>query len=274
MHHRRVETVLLDPPGRANLHLTQHAEAIHRRVERAKPVRQLLRQHRDDPTRKIDRSAAAIGLRIKRRARSHIVGHIGNRHKQTETAAFRRAIDGIVKVARILAVDGDQRQRPDILTLQAFRGLAQIGLAHDLRQLPSLGSNGLRKFKRQVMFTQGDLNLHTGVGIASQNIGDATDHRRVLRRILNHLDHNHLAKDRRALVTLRDDDVLVNTRVLGNHPLVAMLDVVTTHHRTGNATLQHLDNLALAATAMVRTVPTRHDAITVQHLMHLLFGQA
>jgi hypothetical protein len=43
-----------DPPVAPHSHLADHAEAIGLRVERAEPVREKLRQHRQDPAREVD----------------------------------------------------------------------------------------------------------------------------------------------------------------------------------------------------------------------------
>src|SRR5690606_7717811 len=48
-------------------HLACETQAVHLRIQRAETVRQLLREHRDDPIREVDRCAANLRLPIESR---------------------------------------------------------------------------------------------------------------------------------------------------------------------------------------------------------------
>ena len=113
VHDRRVELIGVNFALRRDQHVADHAQTIHIRIERAQPVAELFRQHRNHAAREIDAGRAVVGIDINGAARGHIVAHIRNRYEQTPTLAVtylgRFAIHGIVKVARIFAVDCDQR---------------------------------------------------------------------------------------------------------------------------------------------------------------------
>ena len=91
-------------------HVAHHAQAFHIRVQRTQAVGQLFRQHGDHAARKIHAGGAVVGVDVNGTAVFYIVAHIGNRDQQTPafaTAYFCRfAINRIVKVARVLAVNG------------------------------------------------------------------------------------------------------------------------------------------------------------------------
>ncbi len=106
MHHPFVEPEATDFALFGNGHLTDHAQAIHFRVEGAQAVGQFLRQHGHDLTRKVNGGAPVPGLVVQARSGAHIVRNVGNGDIESPAVAGQRlAIDGVVEVLGVLPVD-------------------------------------------------------------------------------------------------------------------------------------------------------------------------
>ena len=81
--------------------------------QRAPVVGQRLGQHRHDAVGEIDRVAAPVGGAVERLVGPHVPGDVGDGDQQAPAAGMVRVGLGehrVVEVARILAVDGDQRR--------------------------------------------------------------------------------------------------------------------------------------------------------------------
>ena len=64
MNHRFVKGVALQLTAAINLHVADHGESVHLRLERTQTIREHLRKHRDDPLREIHRIAPDARLFI------------------------------------------------------------------------------------------------------------------------------------------------------------------------------------------------------------------
>ena len=107
------------PAGRVDPQMDGEAGAVDTGLQRAKLVRQCLWQHRHDAVGEIYRVAAPLRLAVERAAGEHIRGDIGNRDDQMPAAGVLPigvglGPDGIVKIARVAAVDRHQRQAAQI----------------------------------------------------------------------------------------------------------------------------------------------------------------
>ena len=125
--HRRIELVARHLALGRDRHLAHHGQAIDVRIERAEAVRELLRQHRDDAAREVHRGAALARLEVERVVVAHVVAHVGDRDPRGDSLlrfASPSAVHRIVEVLRGLAVDGDERELPQVLSG------AQIVLSH------------------------------------------------------------------------------------------------------------------------------------------------
>ena len=91
-------------------HAARKHKPLNARIERAYAIGQALRQHRNDPTREVNRRAPTAGLPIKRGVLTDVVRHIGNRHEKLPPFTVRPAIHRVVKVLGIGAIDCDERQ--------------------------------------------------------------------------------------------------------------------------------------------------------------------
>ncbi len=259
--HRRIEAVGLDVARHGDAHVGHHGQTLDLRVQRAEAVGELLRQHRDHPAREVHRVAAVVGVLVQRPVGGHIVRHVGNRHQQTVTAALALAIHRVVEVLGRLAVDGDQRQRGQVLAADP------VLLAHLQRQLARLGLGLGGKIERQVVLAQRDLDLHAGVGIVAEHLDDASDRLGVLGRLLDQLDGDHLP-GLRLLAARRDQDVLRQAPVFRHHDHHAML----VQHAADDAlvgALEHLDDAAFRPAAAIDARDAHDGAVAVQHFAHV-----
>ena len=114
-HHAALEAVSQQIAVAVDPQVRGKARAVLRRHQRAPAARQLVRQHRHDTIGEVDGIAAIQRRLVQRAARPHVVGDVRDRHQQPPAAAIAGiqvglGPDGVVEVARVLAVDGDQRQ--------------------------------------------------------------------------------------------------------------------------------------------------------------------
>ena len=105
VNNRRIELVGSRLAFGRNERVANHDETIDMRVERAEAIRELLGQHRHNRSRKVDGCASHLRIAIEGRPRPHVVTHIGNRDKQTPARIRLFAVNRVVEVARVLAVD-------------------------------------------------------------------------------------------------------------------------------------------------------------------------
>jgi hypothetical protein len=85
----------------------------------------------------------------------------------------RLAVDGIVEIARVLAVDGDERHVGEIDAALA------VGGAHGRGQRRRLGQRLLGEDVRHFVLANRDLDLHAGVVDLAEDFGDAPERLRM-----------------------------------------------------------------------------------------------
>ena len=256
---------------RADQHVAHHRQAVLLRIERAQAVGELFRQHRDDPAREIDRRRALVGVGVERLARLHVVTHVGDRHDQSPAAdgvlaaagLVGLAIDGVVEVARVLAVDGDERHVGEVDAALHVDG------AHVVGQLGRLGQRLRREPVRHLVFADRDLDLHARIVDLAQHLGDAAHRLRVHRRRLGELDRHHLARDRGRGGVLRDEDVLSVAAVLrGDQPRATFVEQAPDDRRL--AAFDDLEDAPFGTALAVEAHEAHLHAVAVQHGAHLL----
>ena len=121
---------------RVDPHPHGNTSARHVFVQRTQIARQGIGQHRHDTIREIGRITTLARLAVERGPRGHIMRHISNRDPKDMSVGVLGIIvglhkAGIVAVARIPWIDGDQRQ-----VLQVFAALngsrfRRVGFGHD-----------------------------------------------------------------------------------------------------------------------------------------------
>ncbi len=150
-HEAAHEAVSLLMAVGAEPHMDGEAGARHVRFQRAQLVRQRLGQHRHDAVGEIDRVAALLALVVERIGRPHVPRHVGDGDEDVPAAfisriGIRLGPHRVVEIARIAAVDGDER-RP-----------AQVGAGPQLDRPRGrrLGERRPRELGRDVVAVDGD----------------------------------------------------------------------------------------------------------------------
>ena len=259
-HHRVVEIGLQRPAFGVERQIADHAEAVDVGVERADAVRQALGEHRQHGAGKVDAGAAAQAFAIERTARPHVVGHVGDGDHQAVAGAHARDVDGVVEVARVLAVDGDERQRAQIAAADDVLGAHVRG--HVLRceqgrRIELVGEAGSVR--------RGE-DLEAWIAARAEHLHDVAlqlTARAAAVALQPHLDHVVLI----GAVVARHDDVLGETAVVGNDPGRLALRLVGAE-RELPAALDHLDHLARGAP--VAALGAAHaDHVAVERALRL-----
>ncbi|CPO42827.1 Uncharacterised protein [Bordetella pertussis] len=273
MHHRVVELVGRHRSGlgagRRDHHVAHQHQAVDIGVERAQPVGQHLGQHRNHAARKIHAGAALVGIVIERVVGPHIVADVGDGHQQAPGrplalagAQFDRlAVHRVVEIARVLAVDGDQRHVAQI------DALLQIGLAYRVRQPRGLLVRGLRKIDRHVELAHRDLDFHAGIVDLAQHLIHAAQRLRMAGGLLHDLHRHHLPMLGAVGVAGRNENVVLDALVLGHDDGQPMFVQETAHQFVG-APLDDLDDGAFRLAAVLAR-RLDQDAVAVQHFEHL-----
>ena len=125
-HHAAHEVMAPLAPGVVDPDMDRETGPVLAGPERAQIVGQRFRQHGDDPVREIGRIAAIMGAHVERTVRAHVPGDVGDGDNQVPAILVGRVVirlrpHGIVEVARILVVHGDQRGMAQVLTAHQRR---------------------------------------------------------------------------------------------------------------------------------------------------------
>ncbi len=271
---RRIELVGVDRAFAVDDHVADHRQPILLRVERAQAVGQLLRQHRNHPPREVHRSGALVGIVVDRLARLDVVADVGDgddqppAFEQTLAAPAREglAVHRVVEVARVLAVDGDQRHVAQVDAVAPVGGAQLVGQRRGLRQ--RLG----RETVRHLVLAHRDLDLHARVVDLAQHLDDAAHRLRIHRRRLGQLDRHHLPHRGIGGSVLRHHDVLAVAPVFGRHqPDAGFVQQPADDRRL--APFDDVEHAPLGAALAVVAHDAHTHAVAVQHRAHFLRRQ-
>ena len=188
--------------------------------------------------------------------------------EQALAAAAREglAVHRVVEVARVLAVDGDQRHVGQV------DAVAPVGRAQLVGQRRGLGQRLGREAVRHLVLAHGDLDLHAGVVDLAQHLGDAAHRLRVHRRRLGQLDRHHLPDRGIGGGVLRHQDVLAVALVFGRHePDAGFVQQPADDRRL--APLEDVEHAPFGAALAVVAHDAHAHAVAVQHGAHLLRRQ-
>ena len=268
MHDGRIELVGNDLAGRIDHHVGHQHQPVDLGVDRAQAIGEFFRQHRNDATRKIHRGGAGLRFGIQRAAGAHIVADIGNGHQQAP--ALRPAagignglaVDGIVEVAGVLAIDGDQCH------IAQIHAVAVVGRAQRVGQRVGLGQHVIGKAVRHVELAHGDLDFHAGIVHAAQHFGDTGDGRLVPARWFDDDGRHHLSRLCPARTTGLDEDVVLDALVFGSEHQHAALTDQPAHHGARVAQCD-LDDLAFGPAPAVGADAAHQYPVAVHDLGHL-----
>lgn len=257
-----MEGVLDDVALRTDVHLADHAQSVHGRVERADPVRQRLGQHRDHPTREVDGVATLLGLDVERVAGAHVVADVRNRDVELESLALHFTVDRIVEIPRGLAVDGDERQIAEI------HAPTDVALTDSRPDALGLGERLGGELVGHLVLAHRDLDLHSGVGRIPEDFCDVADRCDIARRLLHQSNDHDLPRLRTGAPFCRNQDIVGNAAVgCGNQR-----DPVLQHESPDEflcASFEDLHHRTLGTPATIDADLPRHHAIAVHDFRHL-----
>ena len=211
---------------------------------------------------KIHRRRAALGFFVQRRTRLHIGRDIGDGHPQPPAARRLAGIDGIVEIARVGPVDGDQRQ------------VAQVGavflvfFGHRVAKAFRFGQRLGRPFIGNAVRAHGDIDFHARRHAITQHFDHGTDGLHALGRRLDDTHGDHLVVGRAVAIGLRHADIVGNTRVVGDHVAdTTLLDKAADHGVVDP--LEHFGHAPFPTPAVVAADDAHHRAVAVHEQAHL-----
>ena len=108
--------------------------AVDLRLEAADAIAECLGEHRDDSIGQINAVSPRVRLAVEGGLGFHIVGDIGDMDADTPTVGNALHIDGVVKVLRVIRVDGENKAVTQILALGGIGGVDLRGHALRLAQ--------------------------------------------------------------------------------------------------------------------------------------------
>ena len=151
-------------------HLTGDGQPRLTRNQRAQPVGQTLRKHRQHLRGQVAAGATRPGLTIQCRARLDVPGDVGDRYPDSKPLPVLLDRDGVVEVTRVLTVDGDVRALAQVPAVVGRQCLLRI----DVTEAFCLGDHVSGEIDRQAQVGDGHLQL----GRVAITISQALDHRR------------------------------------------------------------------------------------------------
>ncbi|VVO41215.1 hypothetical protein PS706_05921 [Pseudomonas fluorescens] len=267
--HRFVELVVGHFAGFRDGHLAHHGQTVDFRVQGAQAVGQLLRQHRDHALREVHGVAAYLGFVIQGRTDLHVAGHVGNRDEQlpapgeqAQLAGLGLAVDRIVEVAGVFAVDGDKRQMAQV---DAF---FFVFLFHFWLELAGFFQHSLGPDVRNIVGAQRNVDFHARRHVVADHFNDVALWLEARRWPVGDLHLNELADLGGAITARRDQHFLLDLRVIRHHKAdAAFLEVTANDGLVGAG--YHFDNDAFTATATVQAGNPRQGTVTIEHQAHL-----
>ncbi len=265
-HHALEEARARDAPVVAHAQLAAQAQPVLLRHQRAQAVRERLGQHWQHAIGEIHRCAPFACLGVEGRAGPNVVADVGDCDDESPCTAGTLAVHGIVVVARILAVDRDERDLPQVLAANHGR----VGNARTERR--GLGQHGLRELAWQAVRVDGDVRLHARGTVIAEHPQDASDRLGRAARLLRDLDQHDLSRYCTTELGLRHQHAMRDARIVGRQERHARFDLQAADD-LARAPLQHLHDRPLRPSAKTRPLHARGDAVAVHHLAHLLAGQ-
>ena len=271
---------------RVHFHDRAHHQAVHFRIERADAVRKLLRQHGHSAVREIDGRAAQPRFAIERRAPANVVRNVRDVHLQLVVPARQRAdVDGVVEIARGLAVDRHNRQIAEIAPSR------QIVLGHLLRRRFCVGNHFVREDVRQVMLPDDDLDIDADIARAAENLDHAARRREAALGIARDFDVHHgaielrkpqaakrgrlsfgaelLPQFRSQLIARRYRDLVENARVV-RQDVVAVRPVAEQADEGRMLVLDNLHHAAFGAPVGAAARDARENVIAVHRIAEIV----
>src|SRR5690606_33453944 len=177
----------------------------------------------------------------------------------------RHAEDSIVEIARVFAINGDERHVAKVYPALDFRALHIVG------QCVGLFQRGLRKLVRHAEFSYCDFNFHARVVNFTQDFNHSAQRLGMPCGLLQNLYRHDLAVFRPIGFLRGNKNVVFDPLVFGDNNADAPFAQEATDEFIG-ATLQDFHNEAFQLAAVFTFYFGQH-AVAVQHLKHFALRQ-
>ena len=175
-------------------------------------------------------------------------------------------MDGVVEIARILPVDGDEREAAQVLPT------LQVGAAHPGGQRRRLRHRLLGPRDRQLVRADGDVDLHPGQHPGPEHLLDGADRRVAPRRRLGDARDDVVAVARIGARVGRNEDIVMDPRVVGAHEGDTALAPQASDHLR-DAPLDDLDQRPFAAPVAIDLHHAGHHPVPVHQPAHVPRGE-
>ena len=256
-----------DVAAAIDLHQAGLHQPIDMGIQAAQPGRQLRRKHVHGTLGKVHRRAALVGLAVERAPLLHVMRDVGNVHAEPVVAVRQPADgDGIVEVARVLAVDGHGGQ------------IAKVGAAADIplrdraAEADRLGDRFSGMRVGNAVLPDDDLGVDAGRIDVAEHLGHAADRAARAGRPAGELHHDHLPRGGAALLAGRNEDVHQHAPVERHDiPHAAVIAVVAADDPVA-AALQNADDAPFRPSALLDALDPDHHPITVHGFVQVRTG--
>jgi hypothetical protein len=183
-----VQLVAHDLAAAVDLHEAGLHEAVDVRIQAAESSRQLRRKHVDGALRKVHRRRTFVSFLIEGAALGHVVRDVGDVDAEP-VVPIRQSVQGdrVVEVARVLAVDRDGHQIPEI------GPAADIPLAHFPAQALRLRNRLLAVLVGNPVLADDDLGVDARLFDVAEHLRDAAERPAGRRRPARDVDDHHVA---------------------------------------------------------------------------------
>ena len=171
-------------------------------------------------------------------------------------------MDSVVEIARILPVDGDERELAQILPA------LEVGVAHPGGKRRRLRHRLVGPRNRQLVRANRDVDLHARQHPGPQHLLDGADRRVAPRRRLGDARDDVVAVARIGARVRRNEDVVMDPRVVGAHEGDAALAPQAPDHLR-DAPLDDLDQRPFAAPVAIDLHHAGHYPIPVHQPAHV-----
>jgi hypothetical protein len=194
------------------------------------------------------------------------VADVGDGDDQAAAAGVRLGKNGIVEVARVLAVDRDERQRAQVLAAGAGGGV------HLAAERARLCERRGRKLVREPVRRDREVDRRVRAAAFGERAQHAPHRVAVAARLLGDLDHGDVAVARGTRGVARHHHALADAAIVRRHEADSALEREAAGD-LARAPFEHLDDRARRPAVLVLARDPRGRAVAVEKHAHLAVRQ-
>ena len=194
-----VDFIPQNRPFAVDFHQAGLDEPVDVGVQAAETGREVRGKHVNCAIGKVHRRRTLVGFLVERAVFRHVVRDVGDVHAQPVVAVLQPLDrDGVVEVARVLAVDGDRHPGPEV------RPAGEVALADLGSELARLGDGLLAVRVRDAVLADDDLGVDAGGIDVADDLDDLADRSARSRRPSRDRGRDHVVRLRVPLVARRN----------------------------------------------------------------------